>query len=110
MYDLLQELPRIVHLADSAPSSSIKVALITSISVVVAAGLSALAVLRAKDQPLPTTNTEQVWTAFNAELSRRALSAEAAVVVKDAEITRLRDLCWALGHDPDNDLPEGARP
>lgn len=112
MHDLYQLGFAGLATADSASSSAIKVALITAVSVIFAAGLSALAVMRSRDQPMGrgNTQTEQVWTAFNAELSRRALHAEALVVTKDTEISRLRDLCWALGHDPDHDLPEGAKP
>lgn len=114
MHDFSQLLPHVAPLLADGPSSgSIKVALITAISVVLAAGLSALAVMRSKDQPINPdvlSATEQIWTAFNAELSRRAVTAEGRCAVQEIEISRLRDLCWALGHDPDNDLPQGAKP
>jgi hypothetical protein len=117
VHDLLH-LASLQLASDAGTSSGIKVALITAVSVVLAAGLTALAATRAgrgeNNTELVTAN-QAAWTNFNAELTRRAVTAEQLCGEKDKEIrrldrqiVRLRDMCWQLGHDPDVDIEEAS--
>lgn len=104
VHDLTQLLPLLATSAGDI--SGIKTAIISAISIVIAAGITALAALRAKEGPsiAAITQSERAWTNFNAELTRRAVSAEAECAAKEIEIERLRDMCWELGHDPDKPI------
>lgn len=101
MHDLISLAP--IILADGPSSATIKAALISGAALVVSAALAALAAMRNRDAPSDpmATVAEAAWANFNAELSRRAVAAEHTVVELRAENERLRDMCWALGHDPD---------
>lgn len=117
MYELLASASRLSNPSVPTPTdtSSLKIAIITAISVVIAAAITAAAttIQRRRDHQ----NTADVSQDFIAELQRRATTAEAQVASlteryqsSQQRVDELEDYCWQNGVDPRTGEPVRGNP
>lgn len=112
MHDLLVDLPRLLslgylHASESSTASGIKVALVTGAFMLAATVITVLGQRRDRTSPTEAMEARNAQRNYDRQVTR-AERAEHRCEVLGQEVTRLRELVRALGHDPDDD-PDNVR-